>query len=125
MEISGTTSTGKPKTILVNPDGSLAGLGATGPGATEVTLLLALARLKRLESFATITPIDISAADQTIAAGSTGLQVAVAGNIKLDCSGQTGVTLPAGVGLFHLAGITKIYKVGTTATVSFAGFPPA
>jgi hypothetical protein len=82
-------------------------------------------RARRLETFATPTLIDISAADQVIPAGSTGLYVAVAGNIKLDCSGSTGITLPAAVGLFPLAGVTKIYKVGTTATVSFAGFPPA
>lgn len=125
MQMTGATAAGKPKVLLLEDDGRIAGIPGGGGASTEATLLLLLASLKRLETFATITPIDISAADQVIAAGSTGLQVAVAGDIKLDCSGQTGVTLPAGVGLFHLAGVTKIYKVGTTATVSFAGFPRA
>lgn len=83
--------------------------------------------LKGLATWARLKVVDLSSTDQVLPAGSTGLFIAAAGDVKFDALNELGAaatfTAPAPVGLFPVAGITKIYKVGTTATVSFAGYP--
>lgn len=60
--------------------------------------------------------IDVSAADQTLAAGCWALYVGVAGDIKVDLPNAAGITVKNAAVGYHPIEVTKVYKTGTTAS---------
>ncbi len=97
----------------------------TGPAAAPLATVAKQDEIKAavnaLGVFATIQLVDISTVDAVIPAGCKGLWIAVAGDLKFDGGGLTAQTIPVGVGYVPVPA-TKVYKLGTTATISFAGF---
>lgn len=64
--------------------------------------------------------VDVSSADQSLAAGCRGLYVGVSGNIKIDMPNATGVTFSnVPVGVLTVQAV-KVYQTGTTATTMLA-----
>jgi hypothetical protein len=73
---------------------------------------------------AKVAAVDLSSTDYTPAAGLRvhGVSFAGAGDLKVDTLGSTGVTITSGAlaaGVQHALEISKIYKIGTTATGIF------
>jgi hypothetical protein len=64
--------------------------------------------------------VDVSSADQNIAAGCRGIYVGVTGNVKVDLPNNSAVIFVAApVGILPVQA-TKIYNSGTTATSMLA-----
>jgi hypothetical protein len=61
--------------------------------------------------------VDISSTDHTFTATARGIYAGVAGDVKVDLPGATGITFTGlAAGIIHPIRAIKVYKTGTTAT---------
>jgi hypothetical protein len=68
--------------------------------------------------------IDVAAADYVPSPALRGISFGVAGALKVDTKGSSGVVIPSGAlaeGVIHPLHITKVYQAGTTAS-SIVGY---
>ena len=61
--------------------------------------------------------VDTSSADVEFTYETNGLHVGVAGTVKVDMAGGSTVTFTCVAGALYPYAVTKIYKVGTTASL--------
>lgn len=70
-----------------------------------------------------IVAVDISSTDDTLASQSRAIYVGTSGDIKLETSMGSTVTLPSlAAGIWHAVECVKVFKTGTTASGIFYGF---
>lgn len=93
---------------------------AISGGATEAKQDSTIAAVESL-AWSSLVEVDLSSTDATFSPVCTGVQIAVPGDLKFDGGGLTAKTIAVGVGPVPIPDLSKIYKVGTTATISYAG----